>query len=101
MDKKKCYHAEAHEFWKEERKKERAEKEASKKRPMEDSEALSEKKLQEIPKEEVKRRKEHFDAHLERFRYTPGQKTKDEPEKPEASLQGKAKRSHQREHQLS
>ena len=38
------------EFWKKEHRREKAEKEASRKRPMEDSEALSEKKLQEIAK---------------------------------------------------
>ena len=37
---------------------------------MEDSEALSEKKLQEIAKNEWgKRRGEHFESHYERFRH--------------------------------
>ena len=48
---------------------------------MEDSEALSEKKLQEIAKaEEAKRRKEHFDSHYERFRHHG----KDDSVEPEA-----------------
>ena len=56
---------------------------------MDDNEALSEKKLQEIAEEkEAKRRKEHFEAHYERFRHGgPEDKTKPEvkkiPKKPE------------------
>ena len=47
---------------------------------MEDSEALSEKKLQEIVKaEEAKRRKEHLESHYERFRHHG----KDDSVKPE------------------
>ena len=50
VDCKNCYPQSALEFWKKEHRREKAEKEASRKRPMEDSEALSEKKLQEIAK---------------------------------------------------
>ena len=50
VESKNCYPQSALEFWKKEHRREKAEKEASRKRPMEDSEALSEKKLQEIAK---------------------------------------------------
>ena len=52
VESKNCYPQSALEFWKKEHRREKAEKEASRKRPMEDSEALSEKKLQEIAKAE-------------------------------------------------
>ena len=56
---------------------------------MDDNEAVSEKKFQEIFKEkEAKRRKEYFEAHYKRFRHGgPEDKTKPEvkkiPKKPE------------------
>ena len=75
VERKNCYPQSALEFWKKEHRGEKAEKEASRKCPMQDNEALSEKKLQEIAKaEEAKRRKEHFDSHHERFRHQ-GKKT--------------------------
>ena len=96
VESKQCYPQRALEFWKKEHAKIKAEKEAaraeresSRKDPMDDKEALSEKRLQEMAKEkEAKRRKEYFDAHYERFRYKgPEDKTKPEvkkiPKKPE------------------
>ena len=44
VESKQCYPQSALEFWKKEHRREKAEKESSKKRPMEDDEALSEKK---------------------------------------------------------
>ena len=80
VESKNRYPQSALKFWKKEHRQEKAEKEASRKRPMEDNEALSEKKLQEIAKaEEAKRRKEHFDSHYERFRHHG----KDDSVKPE------------------
>ena len=80
VESKSCYPQSALEFWKRERRREKADKEASRKRTMEDSEALSEKKLQEIAKNEGgKRRKEHFESHYERFRHHG----KDDSVKPE------------------
>ena len=52
VERKNCYPRSALEFWKKEYRREKAEQEASRKRPKEDSEALSEKKLQEIAKAE-------------------------------------------------
>ena len=105
VDTKKCYPVEALEFWKEEHKKMKVEREESKKAPMGDDEAVSEKKRQQIAKEdEAKKRKEYFDAHYERFRYKPESsakgppadkettETKDEPEakkKPEKKAEVK------------
>ena len=61
VDTKKCYPVEALEFWKEEHKKMKAEREESKKAPMGDDEAVSEKKRQQIAKEdEAKKRKEYL-----------------------------------------
>ena len=80
VDTKKCYPVEALEFWKEEHKKTKAEREESKKAPMEDNEAVSEKKRKQIAKEDgAKKRKEYFDAHYERFRYKPESSAKDPP----------------------
>ena len=80
VDKKKCYPVEALEFWKEEHKKMKVEREESKKAPMGDDEAVSEKKRQQIAKaDEAKKRTEYFDAHYERFRYKPESSAKDPP----------------------
>ena len=83
MESKQCYPQRALEFWKKEHPQDKAEKEASQQRSMDDSEALSEKKLQEIAKEkEAKRRKEQIEAHYERFRHGgPEDKTKPEVKK--------------------
>ena len=63
VESKQCYPQRALEFWKKEHRQDKAEKEASRKRPMDDNEAVSEKKFQEIFKEkEAKRRKEYFEA---------------------------------------
>ena len=64
------------------------EKESSSKRPMDDSEALSEKKLQQMAKEkEEKKRKDIFSGHLERFKKHPKEDVKPEvkriPKRPE------------------
>ena len=51
VESKQCYPQRALEFWKNEHGQIKAEKEASRKRPLDDKEALSEKKLQEMAKE--------------------------------------------------
>ena len=72
VESKQCYPQSFLEFWKKEHRQKKAEKESSSKPPMGDSEALSEKKLQEIAKEEeVKKRKDQFKGHFERFRKNP------------------------------
>ena len=88
VESKQCYPQSALEFWKQEHRQKKAEKESSGKRPMEDEEALSEKKLQEIAKEEeAKKRKEQFKGHFERFRTNPKDEVKPEvkkiPKRPE------------------
>ena len=67
VESKQCYPQSALEFWKKEHRQKKAEKESSSKQPMEDEEALSEKKLQEKAKEEAKKRKDPFKGHFERF----------------------------------
>ena len=59
VESEQCYPQSALEFWKKEHRQKKAEKESSSKQPMGDSEALSEKKLHEIAKEEeAKKRKD-------------------------------------------
>ena len=89
VESKQCYPQSAIEFWKKEhRQMSVEEKESSSKRPMDDSEALSEKKLQQMAKEkEEKKRKDIFSGHLERFKKHPKEDVKPEvkriPKRPE------------------
>ena len=105
VENKQCYPQYALEFWRKEyrqakaEREEREEGESSKKRPMDDAEAKDEKRLQEIAKdEERKKRKQQFEEHYERFRHKgkgevkpevkkipkrPGEKEKEKEEKKE------------------
>ena len=88
VESKQCYPQSALEFWKKEHRQKKAEKESSSKQPMEDEEALSEKKLQEIAKEEeAKKRKDPLKGHVERFKKNPKEDVKPEvkkiPKRPE------------------
>ena len=82
VESKQCYPQSALEFWKKEHRQKKAEKESSSKQPMEDSEALSEKKLREMAKEEEdKKRKDPFAGHCERFKKNPKEDVKPEAKK--------------------
>ena len=88
VESKQCYPQRAVEFWKKEHRQMKVEKESSSKQPMDDSEALSEKKLQQMAKEkEEKKRKDIFSGHLERFKKASKEDVKPEvkriPKRPE------------------
>ena len=70
VESKQCYPQSALEFWKKEHRQKKEDASlSSKKRPMEDDEAMSEKTVQEMAKAaDAKRRKKHLSEHYKRFR---------------------------------
>ena len=94
VESKQCYPQSAIEFWKKEHRQMSVEKkESSSKRPMDDSEALSEKKLQQMAKEkEEKKRKDIFSGHLERFKKHPKEDVKPEVKRDPKEARGDASR---------